>query len=123
MTKIELVVSILNRLHKAVSGSERDFYTDDELGDFAYECIDSYNYDEFTSAETIARAFVNYFSYTSKPCRRCDACGRLMRKGYYYDYGRYHFCSDNCLSTEISERGWILSTIDDPGGYYYNVWF
>lgn len=123
MTRIELVVSILNRLHKAVSGSERDFYTDDELGDFAYECIDSYNYDDLTSAEQIARAFVNYFSYTSKPCKRCDACGKLMRKGYYFNYGRYHFCSDKCLSTEISDRGWILSTIDEPYGYYYNEWF
>lgn len=96
--------SILKRLSEEVSGSEKEFYTDEELDKFAQFHTDKW--DEETSGWVIAESFVDYFWDSDKPCRRCTVCGRLMREGYCRDGGSDYYCSDECLHSDFSFSDW-----------------
>ena len=56
MTTLE---SILSRLTEAVSGTEKELYTESELRQFAGFYLDKW--DENTSEDVIAESFVDYW--------------------------------------------------------------
>lgn len=113
MTTIQ---SILHRLTKAVSGTDRELYTKDELNKFASFYLDKWN--ENTSEDVIAEAFTDFWWDTDKPCRRCSVCGKLMREGYCVDMGFAYFCSDECLHTEYTDEEWAEEYENNDQSYY-----
>ena len=92
MTTIQ---SILYRLTEAVSGTDKELYTEDELNKFASFYLDKW--DENTSENVIAESFTDFWWNTDRTCRRCSVCGKLMREGYCVDMGAAYYCSDECL--------------------------
>lgn len=82
MTTIQ---SILYRLTEAVSGTDKELYTEDELNKFASFYLDKW--DENTSENIIAESFTDFWWNTDRTCRRCSVCGKLMREGYCVDMG------------------------------------
>ena len=79
------ITSILSRLSNAVSGTEKELYTEQELNNFAAFYLDKW--DENTSEDVVAEAFMDYWWDTDHPCRRCSVCGKLMNEGYCEDMG------------------------------------
>ena len=75
MTTIQ---SILYRLTEAVSGTDKELYTEDELNKFASFYLDKW--DENTSENVIAESFTDFWWNTDRTCRRCSVCGKLMRE-------------------------------------------
>ena len=94
MTTIE---SIFTRLTKAVGGTDKELYTEEELTKFATFYLDKW--DENTSEGVIAESFTDYWWDTDRTCRRCSECGKLMREGYCVDMGAAYYCSDEWLHT------------------------
>ena len=103
MTTIE---SILTRLTNAVSGTDKELYTEEELTKFATFYLDKW--DENTSEDVIAESFSDYWWDTDRTCRRCSECGKLMREG----------CSDDCLHTEYTEEEWAEECENNDQSYY-----
>jgi len=99
MTTIQ---SILSRLTEALSGTDKELYTEDKLNKFATFYLDKW--DENTSEDVIAESFTDFWWDTDRTCRRCSICGKLMREGYCVDMGAAYYCSDECLHTEYSEE-------------------
>ena len=64
------ITSILSRLSNAVSGTEKELYTEQELNNFAAFYLDKW--DENTSEDVVAEAFMDYWWDTDHPCRRCS---------------------------------------------------
>ena len=109
MTTIQ---SILSRLTEALSGTDKELYTEDKLNKFATFYLDKW--DENTSEDVIAESFTDFWWDTDRTCRRCSICGKLMREGYCVDMGAAYYCSDECLHTEYSEEEWavvVLSSV------------
>ena len=104
MTTIQ---SILYRLTEAVSGTDKELYTEDEL-----------NKDENTSENVIAESFTDFWWNTDRTCRRCSVCGKLMREGYCVDMGAAYYCSDECLHTEYSDEEWAEECENNDQSYY-----
>ena len=75
MTTIQ---SILSRLTEAVSGTDKELYTEDKLNKFATFYLDKW--DENTSEDVIAESFTDFWWDTDRTCRRCSICGKLMRE-------------------------------------------
>lgn len=73
--------AILSILAQAVSGTDKEIYTDKERKDFAQHAarILGDNDDE----SVIVESFLDFWWDTEKPCRRCSVCGKLMREGYH----------------------------------------
>lgn len=69
--------SILSRLTQAVSGTDKELFNEKELNQFASFYLDKW--DENTSEDVVAESFVDYWWNTSRACRRCSECGKLMR--------------------------------------------
>ncbi len=113
MTTID---SILFRLTHAVRGSEKDFFTEDDLNKFASFYCDKW--DESTSDDVIAESFVDFWWNTDKNCRRCSECGRVMRDGYCVNMGTAYYCSEDCLYTEFTEQEWIEECKNNDQSYY-----
>ena len=113
MTTIE---SILTRLTNAVSGTDKELYTEDELTKFATFYLDKW--DENTSEDVIAESFTDYWWDTDRTCRRCSECGKLMREGYCVDMGAAYYCSDDCLHTEYTEEEWAEECENNDQSYY-----
>ena len=99
MTTIE---SILTRLTNAVSGTDKELYTEEELTKFATFYLDKW--DENTSEDVIAES--------------CSECGKLMREGYCVDMGAAYYCSDDCLHTEYTEEEWAEECENNDQSYY-----
>ena len=111
---------ILSKLTDAVNGTDKVLYNEDELNKFAASHEDKF--DENTSYYEIAETFVDYFRDTYKPCRRCSACGNLMREGYCVDAGEEYYCSDNCLHTEFTDEEWD-ELCEENDESYYTEWY
>ena len=99
MTTIQ---SILSRLTKAVSGTEKMLYTEPELNSFA----------EFYES------FTDFWWNTDRACRRCSECGRLMRAGYCADMGVAYYCSDECLHSDFTDEEWAEECENNDQSYY-----
>lgn len=108
--------SILSRLTKAVSGTEKELFSDKELDKFAAFYIDKW--DENTSEDVIAESFVDFWWDTDRTCRRCSECGRLMREGYCVDSGVAYYCSKDCLHSDFSDEEWIEEYENNDQSYY-----
>lgn len=108
--------SILARLTKAVSGTDKELYTTEELAAFAHFYADKW--DENTSEDVIAESFTDYWWESDRTCRRCSVCGRLFRKGYCFDAGTDYYCSDECLHTEFTKEEWEAECQDNDQSYY-----
>lgn len=113
MTTIQ---SILYRLTEAVSGTDKELYTEDELNKFASFYLDKW--DENTSENVIAESFTDFWWNTDRTCRRCSVCGKLMREGYCVDMGAAYYCSDECLHTEYSDEEWAKECENNDQSYY-----
>ena len=74
--------SILSRLTQAVSGTDKELFSEQELNQFASFYLDKW--DENTSEDVVAESFVDYWWNTDRACRRCSECGKLMREGYSF---------------------------------------
>lgn len=108
--------SILSRLTEAVSGTEKELFSDKELDKFAVFYIDKW--DENTSEDVIAESFVDFWWETDRTCRRCSECGRLMREGYCVDSGVAYYCSNDCLHSDFSDEEWIEEYENNDQSYY-----
>ena len=111
--------SILNRLTAAVSGTDRELYTEMELAQFARFYLDKW--DENTSEDVIAETFIDFWWDTGKPCRRCSECGRLMRAGYCVDMGAAYYCSVEYLHAHYTEEEW-KEECKNCNQSYYTEW-
>ncbi len=107
---------ILDKLTKAVSGTDKELYTTEELNTFADfyldKCVDS------TSEDEIAEDFADFWWETERCCRRCSVCGKLMREGYCVDGGFAYYCSDECLHTEYTDEEWENECVNNDQSYY-----
>lgn len=95
MTTIQ---SILYRLTEAVSGTDKELYTEDELNKFASFYLDKW--DENTSENVIAESFTDFWWNTDRTCRRCSVCGKLMREGYCVDMGVLHLLTTHIYHSQ-----------------------
>lgn len=111
--------SILSRLTQAVSGTDKELFSQEELDSFASFYIDKW--DENTSEDVIAESFVDYWWDTDRTCRRCSECGKLMREGFCVDMGAAYYCSDDCLYKNFTPYEW-LQECDDNDQSYYTEW-
>lgn len=68
--------SILSRLTQAVSGTDKELFSEQELNQFASFYLDKW--DENTSEDVVAESFVDYWWNTDRACRRCSECGKLI---------------------------------------------
>lgn len=101
MTTIQ---SILSRLTEAVSGTDKELYTEDELNKFATFYLDKW--DENTSEDVIAESFTDFWWDTDRTCRRCSICGKLMREGYIdNEYGYVSLNEMADLTIDASKYG------------------
>lgn len=112
--------SILSRLTKAVHGTEKKLYAEEELNKFADFYHDKW--DVNTSEDVIAESFVDYWWNTNRTCRRCSECGKLMRDGYCVDRGAAYYCSDDCLHKHFTPHEW-LQECDNNEQSYYTEWY
>lgn len=108
--------SIIQRLDNAVFGTEKDFYTEEQIEQFAAFYIDKW--DEDTSEFVIAESFVDYWWCTDNPCRRCGVCGKLFKEGYCHNEGEKYYCSDECLHTDFSYEEWKRECKENEQSYY-----
>ena len=96
--------SILSRLTQAVSGTDKELFSEQELNKFASFYLDKW--DENTSEDMVAESFVDYWWNTDRACRRCSECGKLMREGYCADMGVAYYCSKIvCIATSRMRNG------------------
>lgn len=109
-------MEILERLTKATNGTDKELYTEEERDKFAEFYADKW--DENTSEDVIAEAFMDFWWNSDKPCRRCTLCGKLMRKGYCVDAGAAYYCSDDCLHTDYSDEEWEKEYESNDQSYY-----
>lgn len=86
--------SILRRLTRAVSGTDKLLFTKEERDRFATFYEDKWDW--FTSDDVIAESFVDYWWDTDRKCRRCSECGRLMRECFCVNGGDSYYC-EKCL--------------------------
>lgn len=101
MTTIQ---SILSRLTEAVSGTDKELYTEDKLNKFATFYLDKW--DENTSEDVIAESFTDFRWDTDRTCRRCSICGKLMREGYIdNEYGYVSLNEMADLTIDASKYG------------------
>ena len=116
MTTIQ---SILSRLTNAVSGTDKELYTEQELNEFAEFYLDKW--DENTSEDVIAESFTDFWWDSDKTCRRCSTCGKLMRTGYCVNMGDAYYYSNECLHSEYTDKEWAEECkSNDPS--YYTEW-
>jgi len=108
--------SILERLTKAVSGTDKELYSTEELNKFATFYLDKW--DENTSEDVIAEAFTDFWWNSENECRRCSVCGKLMMEGYCVDAGAAYYCSNECLHTEYTEAEWEEECNSNDQSYY-----
>ena len=112
--------SILSRLTMAVGGTDRELFDEQELNRFASFYLDKW--DEDTSGDVEAEAFVDYWWNTDKSCRRCSVCGKLMREGYCEDMGEAYYCSTDCLHTNFTDEEWD-EECENNDQSYYTEWY
>lgn len=99
-----IIQSILSRLTEAVSGTDKELYTEDELNKFATFYLDKW--DENTSEDVIAESFTDFWWDTDRTCRRCSICGKLMREGYIdNEYGYVSLNEMADLTIDASKYG------------------
>ncbi|MDO4497930.1 MAG: hypothetical protein Q4B58_08920 [Bacteroidales bacterium] len=138
MTTID---SILSRLTQAVSGTDKELFTEEELTKFATFYLDKWDENRQssesssqtcldnaesrgrkmkvnTSEDVIAESFVDYWWETDRTCRRCSECGKLMREGYCLDMGVAYYCSRDCLHSEYTDEEWTAECEDNDQSYY-----
>lgn len=112
---------ILNRLTAAVKGSDKGYYAEKELIDFANSFQDLWSED--MDDNMLVDGFLDYWWDTDKPCRRCSRCGKLMRDGFCVDMGRNYYCSEACLQTQFpDDENWWKECKDNPQSYY-TTWY
>lgn len=107
---------ILSRLDEAVNGTEKEFFSDEELDRFATFYTDKWDY--FTSEDIIAESFIDYWWNTDKQIRRCSECGELMIEGYCYNMGEAYYCGDECLRKNFTEAEWEEECEINTQSYY-----
>lgn len=110
------VTSILNKLTKAVRGTDKELYTEEELKKFASFYLDKW--DENTSEDVIAESFTDYWWDTDRTCRRCSVCGKLFKEGYCVDMGADYYCSEDCLHTAFTDEEWEEEYNSNDQSYY-----
>ena len=110
------VQSILSRLTNAVSGTDKELYSEQELNKFATFYLDKW--DENTSEDVIAESFTDFWWDTERTCRRCSECGRLFREGYCVDGGVAYYCSDECLHSDFTDAEWAEECENNDQSYY-----
>lgn len=108
--------AILSILEQAVSGTDKEIYTDKERKDFAQHAARILGDND--NAFVIVEYFLDFWWDTDKPCRRCSVCGKLMREGYHCGSTRQYYCSDNCLHRDFSAEEWEKECTDDSQSYY-----
>ena len=112
MTK-ELILSLLT---KAVNGTDKEFFNEEELNGFAEWFYN--RQDGITSGNEIAESFVNYWWNTDKTCRRCSKCGKLMYEGYCVNGGTSYYCSEECLHEDFTDEEWAKECENNDQSYY-----
>ena len=108
--------SILSRLTQAVSGTDKELFSEQELNQFASFYLDKW--DENTSEDVVAESFVDYWWNTDRACRRCSECGKLMREGYCADMGVAYYCSKECLHSDFTDEEWAEECESNDQSYY-----
>lgn len=117
MTTIQ---SILSCLTNAVSGTDKELYTEQELKEFAEFYLNKW--DENTSEDVIAESFTDFWWDSDKTCRRCSICGKLMHTGYCGNMGDAYYSSDECLHSEYTDKEWAEECESNDHQSYYTEW-
>lgn len=112
--------SILCRLDEATRGTDRELFCEQELNRFASLYLDKW--DDGTSMDVVAEAFVDYWWNTDRNCRRCSVCGKLMREGYCEDMGEAYYCCPDCLHTNFTDEEWD-EECENNDQSYYTEWY
>ena len=113
--------ALLMRLTEAVGGTEREFYSEGELEEFATTCeAEAGGLEAKAEADgrAVARAFVNFWWDRRQTCRRCSVCGRLMCEGYCENMGEAYFCSDACLHSRYTTDEWLAECASNDQSYF-----
>lgn len=106
-------------LYKATKGTSKKLYHTTYLDRFASNYV---KYPEIYDGNHIANSFVEYYHGTSKECRRCSICGKLMREGYCEDGGWRYYCSEECLHTKYSDAEWEEECESNEDSYW-TTWY
>ena len=111
--------SILSRLTKAVGGTDKELFNQEELDKFADFYRDKW--DENTSGDVIAESFVDYWWDTNRTCRTCSECGKHMSHRFCVNMGAAYYCSDDCLYKHFTPYG-CLRECDNNNQSYFTEW-
>lgn len=105
------VKTIIQRLSYATHGTEKNFFTKEEIENFAVENLSVW--DKNTSDFIIAEAFVDFWRNTDRECERCGECGKLMREGCCMNIDEDYYCSIECLRMNYSREeypdDWVIT--------------
>ena len=118
MITVDLILQILT---ESVHGTDKDFYTDDELNAFANDFVSHKERQVDTKAHLanfICEEFIRYADDHDNPCRRCSICGKLFHEGYCYSHGAAYYCSDDCLRHDFTLEHWKKECREDDQTYY-----
>lgn len=112
-------VVVEDLLRKATKGTSEELYHTAYLDHFASNYVRK---TEIYDGNHIANSFVEYSRGTSKECRRCSICGRLMQEGYCQDGGWRYYCSDDCLHHNFTDEEWNREC-DNNDQSYWTQWY
>lgn len=48
----------------------------------------------------------NDLKFTTEEYRRCNICGKIIKKGYCINNGEEYYCSEDCLHKRYTEKEW-----------------
>ena len=119
------VNQILQLLTESVHASDREFYTDEELNEFAIDlvCRKDVKMDTIAHlADFICEEFIRYQDDHGKPCRRCSICGELFHEGYCLSHGAAYYCGEDCLRHDFTVEEWKKECETDDQSYY-SEWY
>ena len=117
---------VLALLSEAVHGTDKVWYTDDEMNAFAKYFMKekAVFVDKLCGnlVDFIITSFIEYSDSIGEPCRHCTVCGKFFREGYCFNHGEAYYCSDECLHRDFTEEEWKKECKEDDQSYY-TEWF
>lgn len=72
--------------------------------------------------DSIENVLLDYLENDNIEVRKCDACNSYMIEGYCIEEGTEHYCSDECLLTEMTKEEFNGLYADGEGDSYFTDW-
>ena len=70
----------------------------------------------------LVNCLVNFLESGEIEVRKCDVCGSYMIEGYCIEDGERHYCSDECMTSEMTIEEYNELYNDGEGGSYFTTW-